>query len=93
MNDVITIDLFNKLTGQDTLHPLVSLADLSGDELQDDLRMPCNFYALVCRQGNDYPVANIAVAGQSGRNIRDPFRRTSAGTGIHGRALSSGPAL
>ena len=52
MNDVITIDLFNKLTGQDTLHPLVSLADLSGDELQDDLRMPCNFYALVCRQGN-----------------------------------------
>ena len=52
MNDVITIDLFNKLTGQDSLHPLVSLADLSGDELQDDLRMPCNFYALVCRQGN-----------------------------------------
>lgn len=50
MNDVITIDKFNKLTGQETLHPLVSVADLSRDELRDDLRMPCNFYALICRQ-------------------------------------------
>lgn len=35
--------------GQETLHPLVGLADLSGDELHDDLRLPCNFYALICR--------------------------------------------
>lgn len=49
MNNVITIDLFNKLTGQETLHPLVGLADLSGDKLSEDLRMPCNFYALICR--------------------------------------------
>lgn len=50
MNNVITIDRFNKLTGQETLHPLVGLADLSGDKLHDDLRQPCNFYALICRQ-------------------------------------------
>lgn len=48
-NNVITVDLFNKLTGQETLHPLVSLANLSGDKLSEDLRMPCNFYALICR--------------------------------------------
>lgn len=48
-NNVITVDLFNKLTGQETLHPLVGLADLSGDQLSEDLRMPCNFYALICR--------------------------------------------
>lgn len=49
--DVITIDMFNKLTGRETLHPLVGLADLSGDELCDDVCMPCNFYALIYRQG------------------------------------------
>lgn len=49
MNNVITVDLFNKLTGQETLHPLVGLADLSDDKLSEDLRMPCNFYALICR--------------------------------------------
>lgn len=50
MNNVITIDRFNKLTGQETLHPLVGLADLEGDGLHDDLCLPCNFYALLCRQ-------------------------------------------
>lgn len=49
MNKVITIDLFNKVTGQETLHPLVGFADLSGDKLHEDLRLPCNFYALICR--------------------------------------------
>lgn len=48
-NNVITVDLFNKLTGQETLHPLVGLANLSGDKLSKDVRMPCNFYALICR--------------------------------------------
>lgn len=48
-NDVITIDMFNKLTGQETLHPLVGLANLSGNRLSEELRMPCNFYALICR--------------------------------------------
>lgn len=48
--NVITIDRFNKLTGQETLHPLVGIADLSNDKLHDDLLLPCNFYALICRQ-------------------------------------------
>lgn len=50
MYNVITIDRFNKLTGLETLHPLVGVADLSGDKLHDDLCLPCNFYALLCRQ-------------------------------------------
>lgn len=50
MNNVITIDRFMKLTGQETLHPLVGLAYLSGDRLHDDLCLPCNFYALICKQ-------------------------------------------
>lgn len=50
INNIITIDRFNKLTEQETLHPLVGLADLSGDRLLADLRLPCNFYALLCRQ-------------------------------------------
>ncbi len=48
-NNVITVDLFNRLTGQETLHPLVGLANLAGDKLTEDLRMPCDFYALICR--------------------------------------------
>lgn len=34
MKDVLTIDLFNKLTGQETLHPLVGLADHSCQEMK-----------------------------------------------------------
>lgn len=61
MNDVITIDRFNKLTGQETLHPLVGLADLSGDKLHDDLRLPCNFYALICRSDENGKRASLQL--------------------------------
>lgn len=47
MDNIMTIHLFNKLMGQETLFPLVCLASLSGDELQDDLCLPCDFYALI----------------------------------------------
>lgn len=53
MDNVVTIDLFNKLTGQETLHPLVGLADLSGDRLPEGLCMPCDFYALICQQNGN----------------------------------------
>ena len=53
MSNVLTIDLFNKLTGRETLHPLVCLADLSGDRLNEDLHLPCNFYALICHKNVD----------------------------------------
>ena len=49
-NDVITIDMFNRITKQETLHPLVTVADLSRDSLSEDLRLPCDFYALVCKK-------------------------------------------
>lgn len=50
MSNILTIDLFNKLTGQETLHPLVGLINLTDDKLDEDLRLPCNFYALTCHK-------------------------------------------
>lgn len=47
MNNPITIDQFNRLTGQETLHPLVGIADLSHNRLLHNVRKPCNFYALL----------------------------------------------
>lgn len=45
---MMTIDTFNRLTGQETLHPLVGIADLTDDRLESDIDTPCNFYALLC---------------------------------------------
>ena len=45
---MITIDEFNKMTGHETLHPLVGIADLAEDRLDADVCTPCNFYALLC---------------------------------------------
>lgn len=45
---MLTIDKFNRLTGQETLHPLVGIADLSADCLECDIDRPCDFYALLC---------------------------------------------
>ncbi len=44
---LMTIDLFNKLTGHETLHPLICMADLSKTNLDEDIRMMCNFYGLL----------------------------------------------
>lgn len=52
-NEVITIDMFNRIVKQETLHPLVAVADLSRDSLSEDLRMPCDFYALVCKKDRE----------------------------------------
>lgn len=60
-HDVITVELFNKLTGQETLHPLVGLADLSGDRLSEDLRRPCDFYALICRPDESGTQASLRL--------------------------------
>ena len=59
--NVITIDLFNKFTGQETLHPLVGIANLAGDKLSEDLRMPCNFYALICRPDENGIQTNLRL--------------------------------
>lgn len=44
---LLTIDRFNKLMGQETLHPLISLVDLSDTNLRHDLRLTCDFYGLL----------------------------------------------
>lgn len=44
---MITINTFNKLTGQETLHPLVGIANLAADSLDNDITTTCNFYALL----------------------------------------------
>lgn len=53
MGEVMTIDLFNKLTRQETLHPLVTIANMGNGTLKDDVAMPCDFYALLINKGLD----------------------------------------
>ena len=53
MKAVMTIDLFNKLTRQETLHPLVTVVNMEDDTLKDDVNMPCDFYALLLSKGTD----------------------------------------
>ena len=45
---MMTIDKFNRLTGRETLHPLVGIADLRTVSLDRDIDRTCNFYALLC---------------------------------------------
>lgn len=47
---MMTINTFNRLTGQETLHPLVGIADLTDDCLDSDIDRPCNFYAMLCNE-------------------------------------------
>ena len=44
---LMTIDRFTKLTGQETLHPLICGVDLSRTNLNEDIRMMCDFYGLL----------------------------------------------
>lgn len=44
---LMTIDLFNKLTGYETLHPLICMVDLSKTNLSEDIQMICDFYGLL----------------------------------------------
>ena len=46
-NGFMTIDRFNKLTGHDTLHPLICMVDLSQSDLHEDISMKCDFYGLL----------------------------------------------
>lgn len=61
MEDIITIDRFNKLTGQETLHPLVGLVDLSANRLREDVCRPCDFYALICRAVREEPLTSLRL--------------------------------
>ncbi len=46
-SELMTIDRFNKLTGHETLHPLICMVDLSKTNLTEDIRMTGNFYGLL----------------------------------------------
>lgn len=55
--ELMTIDLFNKLTGREIVHPLISIIDLSNSNLKRDIRMICDFYGLLyygMPAGNQY---------------------------------------
>lgn len=43
----MTIDRFNKLTGHDTLHPLICLVDTPQADLGEYVGMRCDFYGLL----------------------------------------------
>lgn len=75
---MMTINTFNKLTGQETLHPLVGIADLSEDNLEADICKPCNFFALLC---NDERL-RLVIPGETLRIPSASNRRTSGYTGV-----------
>lgn len=45
---LMTIDQFNKLAGKETLHPLISMVDLSHTKLNRNIRIKCDFFGLLC---------------------------------------------
>lgn len=74
---MITINSFNKLTGQETLHPLVGIADLAEDRLDSDIDRPCNFYALLCNEER----LRLVIPGET---IRIPASRNKEKYGYTG---------
>lgn len=82
----MTIDRFNKLTGHDTLHPLVCMVDLPQADPAGELRMRCGFYGLLyC----DTPGRGDAPEPEPLRLVRPgetvalgPNRRTDGCSGV-----------
>lgn len=74
---MMTINTFNRLTGQETLHPLVGIADLTGDRLDSDICKPCNFYALLCNEDR----LRLLIPGEI---LRIPSARNKRTTGYIG---------
>ena len=75
---MMTIDKFNNLMGQETLHPLVGIADLSSDSLDTDMDTSCNFYALLC---ND-KCLRLVIPGESFRIPSAQNKRKNGYTGV-----------
>lgn len=84
---LVTIDRFNKLTGQETLHPLISLVDLSDANLRRDLRLACDFYGLLyCPAAAGKPPAGREPLRfiHPGETLEIPSARHCAGDGYTG---------
>lgn len=75
---MMTINTFNKLTGQETLHPLVGIADLSEDNLETDICKPCNFFALLCNEDR----LRLVIPGETLRIPSASNKRISGYTGV-----------
>lgn len=75
---MITIDTFNRLTGQETLHPLVGIANLTGDNLVSDVCRPCDFYALLCEEDR----LRLVIPGETLRIPSARNKRTAGYTGV-----------
>lgn len=86
--EFMTIDQFNKLTGRETLHPLISIIDLSNANLNRDIRMTCDFYGLlyyVTLDGNQYSGKDKLRLIHPGEMVEIPsleHRSTNGYTGI-----------
>lgn len=74
---MMTINTFNKLTGHETLHPLVGIADLTEDRLETDIITPCDFYALLCNGEN----LRLIIPGET---IRIPAAKNKHEAGYTG---------
>ena len=46
-SELMTIYMFYKLTGHETLHPQICMIDLSKTNLSEDIRKVCDFYWLL----------------------------------------------
>lgn len=85
---LLTIDRVNKLMGQETLHPLISLVDLSDTNLRRDLRLTCDFYGLLywpAAVGNGAPAGGKPLRFiHPGETVEIPSASHCAGGGYTG---------
>ena len=90
--ELMTIDQFNKLTGRETLHPLISIIDLSNANLNRDIRMTCDFYGLfvLCNVRRKSIFRKRQTPPHSSRrNGRNPIARTSFDQWLYGYYIPS----
>lgn len=75
---MMTINTFNKLTGRETLHPLVGIADLTEDSLDSEICKTCNFYALLYNEER----LRLVIPGETLRIPSARSKRESGYTGV-----------
>ena len=74
----MTIDRFNKLTGHETLHPLICMVDFSKANLTEDIRMTCNFYGLLYYNDSECCFIPICYATHRLKTVSRPTRNAAA---------------
>ena len=84
----MTIDVFNKLTGHETLHPQICMIDLSKTNLSEDIRIMCDFYGLLS-EAEQSVGKGMVTADLSRRGDRDTLEATPACRLLFGCAFPS----